>query len=91
MITRHGRQRVKARPTFPDQISMITMTNIVPRSRKMYLMQEALARARMRQLQDEAAAERVARGLMMVRRAARKVDEAKVYARRALASAVAYD
>jgi hypothetical protein len=91
MTTRHGRQRVKARLAFPDQISMITMTNIVPRSRKMYLMQEALARARMRQLQDEAAAERVARGLMMVRRAARKVDEAKLYARRALASAVAHD
>ncbi|HEY8114240.1 MAG TPA: hypothetical protein VII16_15520 [Actinomycetes bacterium] len=57
----------------------------------MYLIQEDLARAHIRKLQDEAAAERVARGLLRVRKAVRKADRASLYVRRALASAISYD
>jgi hypothetical protein len=68
-----------------------SLADFESRSPKMYLIQEDLARAHMRELQEEAAAERVARGLLMVRKAARRVDKARLYAKRALASAVAYD
>jgi hypothetical protein len=64
---------------------------IATRSTKMYLLQEDLARAHIRKLQDEAAAERVARGLVRVRKAVRKADRARLYAWRALASAISYD
>ena len=57
----------------------------------MYLIQEDLARAHIRKLHDEAAAERVARGLVKVHKAIRKADKARLYARRALASAISYD
>jgi hypothetical protein len=88
---RDGRQRPPARTAFPDQIRTIDMTDIATRSTKMYLIQEDLARAHIRKLQDEAAAERVASGLVRVRKAARKADRARLYARRALASAISYD
>jgi predicted GNAT family N-acyltransferase len=89
--TRHGRQRPPARTAFPDLIRTIDMTDIATRSTKMYLIQEDLARAHIRTLQDEAAAERVASGLVRVRKAVRKANKARLYARRALASAIAYD
>ena len=57
----------------------------------MYLIQEDLARAHMRKLHEEADAERVASGLLKLRKAARKADKARLYARRALASAISYD
>jgi hypothetical protein len=88
---RHGRQGPPARTAFPDQIRTIAMTDIATRSTKMYLIQEDLARAHIRKLQDEAAAERVARGLLRVRKAVRKADRASLYVRRALASAISYD
>jgi len=88
---RHGRQGPSPRTAFPDQIRTIAMTDIATRSTKMYLIQEDLARAHIRKLQDEAAAERVARGLIRVRKAVRKADRARLYAWRALASAISYD
>jgi hypothetical protein len=88
---RHGRQGPSPRTAFPDQIRTIAMTDIATRSTKMYLIQEDLARAHIRKLQDEAAAERVARGLVRVRKAVRKADRARLYAWRALASAISYD
>jgi hypothetical protein len=88
---RHGRHGPPARTAFPHQIRKITMTDIATRSTKMYLIQEDLARAHIRKLQDEAAAERVARGLVRIRKAVRKADRARLYARRALASAISYD
>ena len=88
---RHGRQGPTPRTAFPDQIRTIAMTDIATRSTKMYLIQEDLARAHIRKLQDEAAAERVARGLVRVRKAVRKADRARLYAWRALASAISYD
>jgi hypothetical protein len=88
---RHGRQGPAPRTAFPDQIRTIAMTDIATRSTKMYLIQEDLARAHIRKLQDEAAAERVARGLVRVRKAVRKADRARLYAWRALASAISYD
>ncbi len=57
----------------------------------MYLIQEDLARAHIRALQDEAAAENMARGLLLIRKAARKADRARLAAKRALAAAIAYD
>src|SRR5262245_24861274 len=88
---RHGRQGPRARTVFPDQIRTIHMTDTAARSTKMYLIQEDLARAHIRKLQDEAAAERLARGLVRVRKPVRKADKARLYARRALASAISYD
>jgi hypothetical protein len=88
---RHGRQGPSPRTAFPDQIRTIAMTDIATRSTKMYLIQEDLARAHIRKLQDEAAAERVARGLVRVRKAVRRADRARLYAWRALASAISYD
>ena len=88
---RHGRQGPAPRTAFPDQIRTIAMTDIATRSTRMYLIQEDLARAHIRKLQDEAAAERVARGLVRVRKAVRKADRARLYAWRALASAISYD
>ena len=88
---RHGRQRPTAQTAFPDRIRTIDMTDIATRSTKMYLIQEDLARAHIRKLQDEAAADRVASGLVRVRKAVRKADKARLYARRALASAISYD
>ena len=88
---RHERQGPAPRTAFPDQIRTIAMTDIATRSTKMYLIQEDLARAHIRKLQDEAAAERVARGLVRVRKAVRKADRARLYAWRALASAISYD
>lgn len=90
-IIRHGRRGPSARTAFPDQIRTIAMPDIATRSTKMYLIQEDLARAHIRELQDEAAAERVARGLVRVRKAVRKADRARLYAWRALASAISYD
>src|SRR4029453_16513049 len=71
---RHGRQRPPARTAFPQQTQTIAMTDIATRSTKMYLIQEDLARAHIRKLQDEAAAERVARGLLRVPKAASQAD-----------------
>jgi hypothetical protein len=88
---RHGRQWPTAQTVFPDRIRTIDMTDIATRSTKMYLIQEDLARAHIRELQDEAAAERVASGLVRVRKAVRKADKARLYAWRALASAISYD
>jgi hypothetical protein len=69
----------------------VPLADLESRSPKMYLIQEDLARAHIRELQEDAAAERIARGLVLVRKAARKADEARLYAKRALASAIAHD
>lgn len=55
----------------------------------MNLINEDLARAHIRELRREAAEARLAVGLLKARKAARKADQAKLHALRALAASAA--
>lgn len=69
----------------PEQTSELTLQN---RTRDMHLMHEAMARAHMQQLHQEAEHERLARRVVNARRLRRKAERASLRARRALALAL---
>ena len=72
----------------PEDVTYMIKRQKLTRSQKVHLISEDLARAHIRQLRREAAEARLAVGLIKARKAARKAQEAKLHARRALAAFV---